>query len=103
MSSNNYRPISKLSSLPKLFEKILEPKLSSLFNNVKINEQHGFRTQKSTSTNLLVYLTNIIGSMEKQKQVDAIYTDLSKAFDTVDHLLLLNKLKDLGIGDTLLS
>lgn len=51
-----------------MFEKILEPKLSRSFNNDLINEQHGFRTYKSTYTNLLVYVTNNIETMKKRKQ-----------------------------------
>ncbi|XP_050531542.1 uncharacterized protein LOC126900110 [Daktulosphaira vitifoliae] len=99
----NYRPISKLSSIPKLFEKLIEPKLSYMFNSVIIDEQHGFRTKKSTCTNLLVYVTNLYDIIEKKGQVDTIYTDLSKAFDSVDHKLLLIKLNALGIDKPLLT
>lgn len=74
-----------------------------MFKGVIINEQHGFRTNKSTCTNLLVYVTNLFNVIEKREQVDTIYTDLSKAFDSVDHKLLLNKLSVLGVGDPLLS
>jgi sarcosine oxidase/L-pipecolate oxidase len=77
----NYHPISKLSFLPKLFEKIIEPKLSCAFNRLIIDEQHGFRAYKSAYANLLVYVTNLYATVEKRGQVDAIYTDLSKAVD----------------------
>ncbi|XP_050520511.1 uncharacterized protein LOC126893966 [Daktulosphaira vitifoliae] len=83
---NNYRPISKLSVLPKLFEKLIEPKLSDILKNTLINEQHGF--------------PNTVGS---GGQVDVIYTDIKKAFDTVDHSILIKKLSDFGFGDPILS
>jgi hypothetical protein len=57
---SNYRPISKLSVLPKLFEKLIEPKLSDILKHTLINEQHGFRKNKSTDTNLLTFF-NLLG------------------------------------------
>lgn len=74
-----------------------------MFNNVIINELHGFRTHKLTSTNLFVYIPDLFGTVEERGQVDAIYTDLSKIFNSVDHVLLINKLKAIGVNGPLLS
>ncbi|XP_050527790.1 uncharacterized protein LOC126897890 [Daktulosphaira vitifoliae] len=87
---SNYRPISKLSVLPKIFEKLLEPELSLSFKNVLNNCQHGFRSSKSTITNLLVFYTNIVSTVTNGGRVDAIYTDMKKAFDTVNHKVLID-------------
>lgn len=98
-----YCPIFKLNFWPKLFEKILEPKLYCLFNNVIIYEQHGFQTQKSTCMNFSVFMTNLFTTVEKRGQVDIIHTDLSKEFELVNHVFLINKLSTFGMGDPVLS
>lgn len=69
----NYRPIYKLNSLPKFLEKLIELKLSHMFNNVIINNQHCIRTYKLTCINLLVYVTDFFDTIEKRDQVDVIY------------------------------
>lgn len=70
----NYCLIVKLSSLPTFFEKLIWSKLTSIFNNDIINEIiHGFRNGKSTCTNLLVYITNLFGTVKKKGQIEAIY------------------------------
>jgi len=65
--------------------------------------QHGFSRSRSTSTNLLVFKTGLVKKIENGGQVNAIYTNLKKVFDTVDFDLLINKLKLLGISDSLMS
>jgi len=100
---SNYRPISKQNIMPKIFENIIADKLSYLFKNVLASEQHGFISGRSTTTNLLLYHDYISTSLEKRTQVDAIYTDFSKAFDTVNHSILMNKLSSYGVGGPLLS
>jgi len=61
----NYRPISQLSSLPNIFEKLLVPKCTTVFDKVISENQHGFRHSKLTMTNLLVYYIDVISSIEK--------------------------------------
>lgn len=100
---NNYRAISKLSALPKLLDKLVELKISVLFKNILVDEQHGFRKMKSTETNLIVFYSHLIDVVKSGGRVDAIYTDFRKAFDSVDHGILMLKLKKLGISDPLLS
>lgn len=71
----NYRPISKLSIIPKLFESIITKKLSKLFSNYICPNQHGFRPKKSVFTNLLIYHTDLISSIENGCQIDTVYAD----------------------------
>lgn len=100
---SDYRPISILSSIPKLFEKIVCDYLCAFISPVIAPEQHGFCRGKSAATNMLLYTQFVLDALENRRQVDAIYTDFSKAFDTVNHGLLISKLEVLGIRGTLLS
>jgi len=102
-SVTNYRPISIISVIPKLFEKIINNKLTTTFKSTLLSNQYGFRSQRSTSTNLLVFYSDLISTVESGGQVDVIYTDLKKAFDTVDIKILLYKLKLMGVHGTLLN
>ena len=99
---SNYRPICKQSIMPKLFENIIAKKLSSLLKNVIIEEQHGFMAGRSVSTNLLLYHDYLCSAVEDGAQVDSIYTDFKKAFDSVNHNILIRKLRALGVDGKLL-
>lgn len=99
----NYRPICILSSIPKLFEKIILSKISSNIKHVITNCQHGFVSSRSTLTNLTVYVNYINTALTNRKQVDSVYTDFSKAFDKVCHKILINKLVKMGIRGNLLA
>lgn len=68
-----------------------------------MDEQHGFRNGKSTVTNLTVFKQSIMDSFSSNSQLDAVYTDFEKAFDKIDHSLLIKKLEIIGILDPLLS
>jgi hypothetical protein len=92
-----------MNFIPKLFVKIIEPKLMHLFSNDLISEQHSFCRVKSTVTNNLVFYSYLVNIVLSGGQVDAIYTNLQKTFDKVDHGLLLLKLYKLGVRDPLLS
>ena len=94
----NYRPISKLSAIPKIFESIITKKLSLLVSQQLVNNQHGFRQKKSILTNLILYQNKIISAFEHGQQVDSIYTDFQKAFVKVNHLLLAAKLEHFGFN-----
>lgn len=98
-----YRPVTIMSQIPKIFEDIITDKISPLFKNIIIEEQHGFVTGRSTSTNLMVYHQFVVDALANHSQVDCIYTDFTKAFDSVDHSILLSKLSGYGIRDPLLS
>lgn len=93
---NNYRGIAKLSAIPKLFEKCLMDSLSHKTQSLLSPLQHGFRKGCSTTTNLLHLTTLIIRGFTIGQHTDVIYTDFSKAFDKVNHKLLLKKLYLMG-------
>lgn len=99
----NYRGIAKLSSIPKLLEKLLTDMISHQTSSILCLQQHGFRKSCSTSTNLLELTTFVNEGFVSGKQTDAIYTDFSKAFDRVNHDLLLFKLDQMGFSNTLLK
>ena len=98
----NYRPISKLSSLAKLFKNLLEPTISRSFKNVLSANQHGFRSGLSTETNLLCFYSDILETIENGLRVDVLHTDIQKAFDSVNHDLLIHKLNLIGISVNLI-
>ena len=95
----NFRPISLTSNIIKLFERILRKKLVQYFeSNQLINpNQHGFRKGHNCSTQLLTHTCNLMSCLVNGNEVDSIYIDYAKAFDKVDHNLLLQKLEDYGV------
>ena len=72
-------------------------------NGLMSDTQHGFRTRRSTITLLLKYYDSILTMLEKKNEVDVIYLDLAKAFDKVDHDILLLKLYNLGFRGKILT
>ncbi|KAL0881298.1 hypothetical protein ABMA27_001181 [Loxostege sticticalis] len=99
---DNYRPISKLCIISKVFEKIVYDQLYNTVKNSFSDYQHGFLRKRSTVSNLVLLNDYVTHSMDNGRQVDVIYTDYSKAFDRIDHNLLLGKLQDIGIRGDLL-
>lgn len=99
----NYRGVCNQSEFPKIFDKLITNKLTWDCKNIIINQQHGFCQGRSTTTNLVLYQNFINSSLENRKQVDALYTDFSKAFDQVNHNLMIVKLKALGIDGKVLE
>ena len=96
---DNYRPISLLSTLNKIMEKLMYKRLITFLNmhNILYDYQFGFRENYSTSLALIEIIENIQKQLEEGKIVAGLYLDLSKAFDTVDHNILLDKLHHYGI------
>lgn len=97
----NYRGVVILSAIPKLFEKLVCVKLEAVLSPLINSAQHGFQNGRSTSTNLVVFVSRLLEDMNGGGQVDAIYTDFAKAFDRVNHTLLIRKLELAGISGTI--
>ena len=100
----NYRPISLLPAISKVLEKIIALQLSSYFekNKLLFDNQYGFRPKHSTEHAALELIDRITNKMDTNEIPLNIFIDLSKAFDTIDHSILLNKLKYYGLkGSTL--
>ena len=95
----NYRPVSILPVFGKIFEKIIYNRLYKFFTSRGIlhDEQFGFRRGHSTTHALHKSVDFITKSMSDGKHVLGIFIDLSKAFDTLDHQILLHKLFNYGI------
>lgn len=99
LNPSNYRPISVLNSLSKIFEKCLYKRLSQHLDNNSILSQHqyGF-TQGSNTTAACVNLTQYITTeLDKKQHVSCVFLDIRKAFDTVNHRLLCKKIKQLKL------
>ena len=95
----NYRPISLISVLCKLFESILRDSIMDFLStkNILIDTQHGFTSRRSCLTNLIDFFDYITKTVDSGDPVDLIYLDFRKAFDKVPHERLLSKLNTNGI------
>ena len=95
----NFRPISTLNPLAKIFEKIIFNRIYSFFedNNLLCPQQFGFQKGKSTEQACINFLQAIINSHNNNTHSQAVFVDLRKAFDCVSHQPLINKLYKYGI------
>lgn len=96
---DNYRPIALISIFAKVIEKAMLDRLLNFLNKYKLlsNNQHGFTKNKSTISALVAFIHVIYKNLDKTNEVLASFIDLSKAFDCVNHEILLRKLSLLGI------
>ena len=101
----NYRPVTLTSHLIKVFEKVIRNHLVRFLDeNNKFNlNQHGFRIGRSCLSQLLTHYDKILSHLEKGLNVDTVYLDFAKAFDKVDHSLVLKKLSMLGVRGKILE
>ena len=96
---SSYRPVSLTSHIIKCFERVVRSKIVKFLqdNNLLPENQHGFISGRSTLSQLLHHVEELIRAWEDGKVTDTVYLDFAKAFDKVDHNLLCHKIKQLGI------
>ena len=101
----NYRPISLLTILSKIFEKLMHRRMTGFIDQFKIlnSNQFGFRKNNSTSDAIVEYLNHAYNSLDAKHCLITVYLDFKKAFDTVNHSLLLEKLEHIGIRGVVLN
>ena len=93
-SVENYRPISLTSLVMKVFEKIIRDEILSKCEHKLNKNQHGFLPQKSCTTNMIHFTESLSLSLNDNIMTDVVYFDFAKAFDSVNHDLILKKLKE---------
>ena len=94
MSVENYRPISLTSLIMKTFEKIIRDELMIKCEAHLSKDQHGFLPNKSCNTQLITFADSIVTAINSSLRTDVVYFDFAKAFDSVNHDIILKKLKD---------
>jgi hypothetical protein len=99
LECDNYRPISLLSSISKILEKIVAQKLVNhlLSNDLLYPHQYGFLPKRSVEQNLLQIVNYVAQALDEGNFCIAVFLDLKKAFDVCDHEILLKKLFKMGI------
>ena len=95
----NYRPISLLSVVGKILERLMYDQIIEFLNAHAILNisQHGFRKNHSTSHAILEFVNNLAENMDSGEITYGVFCDLSKAFDTINHQNLFRKLDHYSI------
>ena len=95
----NYRPISLLPQFSKILEKLFLTRINSFLcvNNILSSSQYGFCTNLSTSLAMMELIEEITNPTDNKKHAIGVFIDLKKAFDTVDHRILIKKLEHYGV------
>ena len=94
----NYRPVSILSNFSKICEKIMYNQPYEYFDNILFPSQCGFRKSYSAQHCLLVMIKKVKEAIDRGYELGALLTDLSKAFDCINHPLLIAKLYNYGVS-----
>lgn len=95
----NYRPISLLNAFAKVFESLLYKYIYFSIRSKLSPQQHGFIPQRSTVSNLMEFVYDVSSELDVGGRVDVVYTDFSKAFDKVDHSILIKKLLTFDLSE----
>ena len=100
----NYRPISLTSHIIKAFERVIRKRLVTYLeeNKLLFKNQHGFRAHRSCLTQLVAHIDFVMNNQLQNLETDVVYLDFEKAFDKVDHQILLQKLEALNIKGKIL-
>ena len=93
LQKENYRPVSLLPHISKVFERVIYQQINNFMENKISKCVTGFRKSHGTQHSLIAMLEKWEKALDKEENISAIFMDLSKAFDTIDHDLLLAKLK----------
>lgn len=101
----NFRPISVLPILSKILEKILHHRLEKYLNSINYiyQRQYGFRRKRNTLTATIDLVTKIRSKIDNKNIALGLFIDLKKAFDTISPVLMIKKLKSIGIDGTALK
>ena len=101
----NYRPVSLLSQFSKVLEKLYVQRLDVFIekNNLLSESQYGFRTNRSTALALMKITEEITTAIDNYEHTIGVFIDLKKAFDTIDHTILISKLNNYGVRGVVLD
>lgn len=102
MEASNYRPISLVPTFSKVYEKVVLKRLLDhcTEHSLLTNLQHGFTKGKSTTTAIIQMVESLIDGLEDGNLTTGLFLDFSKAFDCLDHQLIIKKLENLGVTGT---
>ena len=105
MTPANYRPISLTSHVMKVFERVIKSYLLKHLevNNMIRHNQHGFVSGRSTQTQLMQHYCDVFDALQEDVRFDTVYLDFAKAFDKVNHHILIKKLMKHKIKGKLIS
>ena len=90
---SDYRPVALLPAISKIFEFILYKKLYPIIDSQLNNNQYGFRPARSTISQMINFLDIIYTKLDNSRKVMTLYTDFSKAFDSINHDVMIDKLR----------